>query len=193
MHKTLSICITPNCNTHLGPLHTQDWEPMTITLQALSLVEKAELVQVRFTLHSRDQHSMWMQDGCKAYMDSYMDSYMASNGSCSMVSWIIFNNHLLEVGLTQIQETMALRTLTTVGLFYFHHVYKFIEIAFGWGPSHVWLHTTLEDPWPTLHDFEGVLGWPLDTFLWALTISCSWLSARVWSGPHWDNQCSRHC
>ena len=30
-----------------------------------------------------------------------------------------FKNHLLEVGLTQNQEIMALRTLTTVGLFYF--------------------------------------------------------------------------
>ena len=27
-----------------------------------------------------------MQDGCKVYMDSYM----ASNGSCFMVTWIIF-------------------------------------------------------------------------------------------------------
>ena len=32
---------------------------------------------------------------------SYMDSYMASNGSCFMVTWTIFKNHLLEVGLTQ--------------------------------------------------------------------------------------------
>jgi hypothetical protein len=56
-----------------------------------------------------------MRDGCKVYMDFYM----ASNGSCFMVMWIISNNHLLEVGLTQNQETMALRTLTTVGLFYF--------------------------------------------------------------------------
>ena len=36
-----------------------------------------------------------------------------------MVTWTIFKNHLLEVGLTQNQETMALRTLTTVDLFYF--------------------------------------------------------------------------
>jgi hypothetical protein len=34
-----------------------------------------------------------MQDGCKVCMDSYM----ASNGSCFMVTWIIFKNHLLEV------------------------------------------------------------------------------------------------
>jgi hypothetical protein len=38
-----------------------------------------------------------MQDRCKVYMDSYM----ASNGSSFMVTWIIFLNHLLEVGLTQ--------------------------------------------------------------------------------------------
>jgi hypothetical protein len=48
-----------------------------------------------------------------------MDSYMASNGSCFMVTWIIFKNHLLEVGLTQNRETMILWTLTTVDLFYF--------------------------------------------------------------------------
>ena len=31
----------------------------------------------------------------------------------------IFKNHLLELGLTQIRETMTLRMLTIVGLFYF--------------------------------------------------------------------------
>jgi hypothetical protein len=55
-----------------------------------------------------------MQDGCKLYMDSYM----ASNGPYFTVTWTIFKNHLLEVGLTQNQETMALRALTTVDLFY---------------------------------------------------------------------------
>ena len=54
-----------------------------------------------------------MQDGCKVYVDSYM----ALSGSCFVVTWTIFKNHLLEVGLTQNQVTMALRTLTTVGLF----------------------------------------------------------------------------
>jgi hypothetical protein len=48
----------------------------------------------------------------------YMDSYTASNGSCVMVTRTVFKNHLLEVGLTHNWETMALRTLTTVGLFY---------------------------------------------------------------------------
>jgi hypothetical protein len=56
-----------------------------------------------------------MQDGCKVFMDSYI----ASNGSCFMVTWTIFQKHLSEVGLTQNWETMALRTLTIVDLFYF--------------------------------------------------------------------------
>jgi hypothetical protein len=78
-------------------------------------VEKAAPVQVHFTLRLRDQRSKWTQDGCKIYMNSYMKL----NESCFMVTWIIFKNHLLEVGLTQTQETMALRTLTTIGLFNF--------------------------------------------------------------------------
>jgi hypothetical protein len=59
---------------------------------------------------------MWMQGGCEVYMASLK----ASNGSCCMVTWIVFIIHLLEVGLTQNhKETVALRMLTTVGLFYF--------------------------------------------------------------------------
>ena len=88
---------------------------MTITLQALSLVEKAEPVQVRFTLRLRDQQSMWMQDGCKVYMKSYK----ALNGSCFMVTWTNFKNHLFKAGLTQNWETMALQMLTTIDLLCF--------------------------------------------------------------------------
>ena len=36
-----------------------------------------------------------------------------------MVTWTVFKIHLLEVGLTQDWEPMALRTLTNVDLFYF--------------------------------------------------------------------------
>ena len=50
-----AICMTL---AELGPLHTQDWEPVTITFQALSLVEKAEPVQVHFTLCLRDRRSI---------------------------------------------------------------------------------------------------------------------------------------
>ena len=44
-----------------------------------------------------------MHDGCKVYMDSYM----ASNGSCFMVTWTTFEDHLLEVGLTLQRMNMA--------------------------------------------------------------------------------------
>ena len=51
-------------------------------------------------------------DGCKVYMGSYM----ASNASRFMITWTIFKNHFLDIGLTQNHwETMALQTLTTVG------------------------------------------------------------------------------
>ena len=79
------------CWVMLGPLQTEDWEPVTITLQPLSLVVKLEPVQVRLTLRSRDQRNMWMQDGCKVCMDSYM----ASNGSYFMGTWTILQDHLL--------------------------------------------------------------------------------------------------
>jgi hypothetical protein len=88
---------------------------VTITLQALSMVGKAEPVQVCFTLRLRDQRSMGMQDGCKVYMNSYM----ASNGPRVMVTWTVFKNHLLEVDLTQNRETMALQMFIVVGLFHF--------------------------------------------------------------------------
>ena len=54
-----------------------------------------------------------------------------------MVTRIVFKNHMLEVGLTQNRrETMTLRTLTTVGLFYCitcedPHEQKLIETTFG--------------------------------------------------------------
>ena len=103
---------------------------------------------------------------------------MASIGLFLIATWTIFKNHLLEVGLTQNQETMTLWTLTTVDLFYFMmfenlHEYKFIEIAFGWEPVtyDFTLHLRVRD---TLHDFGGVLGRPLDTFFWALGSCVKW-------------------
>jgi hypothetical protein len=56
---------------------------------------------------------------CKGGCEVYMDSYMALNGICFMVTWIIFKNCLLKVGLTQNRETMALQMLTIVGFFFF--------------------------------------------------------------------------
>ena len=60
-----------------------------------------------------------------------------------MVTWTNFKNHLLEAGLTQNQETMALRTLPAVDLLYFimcedpPHEQKFIELVVGGGPGRI--------------------------------------------------------
>ena len=103
--------------------------------------------------------------GCKVYMDSYV----ASNGSCFMVIWTIFKNHMLEVGLAQNQEIMALRTFTTVGLVYFNMCEDHEWIECHW--NSIWWrvqsYMTSHCTWgsmTTLHDFGGVLGRPLDTF-----------------------------
>ena len=56
-----------------------------------------------------------MQDGCEVYMDSDM----ASNGSCSVVTAMdYFQEPPLGGGLIQNRETMTIRMLTTVDLFY---------------------------------------------------------------------------
>ena len=73
-----------------------------------------------------------MQDGCKAYTDLYM----TSSGLHLMVIRIISKNHLLEVGVTQNQETVTLQTLMTVDLSYSimdedPHEQKLIETPFG--------------------------------------------------------------
>ena len=128
---------------------------------------------------------------CECKMDGtvYMDFYMASNGSCFMVIWTVSRNHLMEVGLTQNRETMALQTLTTVDLFYFiicedMYEYKSIEIEFGWGPGFIWLHTSLEVPWSHYMILEVSWDKGLWTlFFWVVTISWSRLLARGWSGP----------
>ena len=70
----------------------------------------------------------------------------------------------------------------------FYHVWGPAWIEIHW--NSIWLrarsHMTSHYTWgsmTTLHDFGGVLGRPLDTFFWALTIPWSRLLARVWSGP----------
>ena len=91
---------------------------MTIALQACSLVEKAESGPSSL-LHTMLEGPTEYICECKRDVKVYMDFYMASNRSCFMVTWIIFKNHLLKVGLAHNWETMALRMLTTVDLFYF--------------------------------------------------------------------------
>ena len=157
--------------------------PWPLQIQALPLVEKAEPVQVWFTLYLRDQWSMWMWYGCKGDVDSYM----ASNGSCFMVTWIVFNNRLLEVGLTQ--QSGDRGTLNA-------HNRWFVVCYHVWGPA--WIDVHWNSIWSraqshmasrytwgsvtTLHDIGGVLGQPSDTFFWALAFSWSRLLVRVWNG-----------
>ena len=70
----------------------------------------------------------------------------------------------------------------------FYHVWTHVWTIIHW--NSIWLrarsHRTSHYTWrsvTTLHDFGSVIGWPLDTVFWALTISWSRLLARVWSGP----------
>ena len=70
----------------------------------------------------------------------------------------------------------------------FYHATKTTWIEIHW--NSIWLrtrsHMTSHYTWgstTTLHAFGGVLGRPLGTFFWALTISWSRLLARMWSGP----------
>jgi hypothetical protein len=78
------------------------------------------------------------------------------------------------------------------------HNHWFIIFYHVWGPA--WIEIHWNSIWlrarsrmtsaytcgsmTTLHDFGGVLGWPLDTFFWALTIPWSRLLACVRSGPY---------
>jgi hypothetical protein len=211
----VSLCTT------LGPLHTRDWEPVTISLQAFSVVEKVEgessldtmtLCHVgsgslsrrtntlftpapsqkggmcsyhhyhgkggdgpssSFVLRLRDQRSMWMQDGCKVYMDSYV----ASNGSYFVVTWIIFKNHLLEVGLTQNRENHGTPNAHNCWFIMNHSIWlrdrSYMTSHYTW---RICDHTRWF--WRCVGK-----GRPSNTFFWALTISWSQLLARVRSGP----------
>jgi hypothetical protein len=135
-----------------------NWGPLHTRLRARDHSTSSTLIwwkrrsQSKFALH----YAWWTNRVCECKMDVksiWIDSYMTSNGPCFMVTWIIFKNHLLEVGQTQNWETMAFGTHTTVDLFYFYHVWgpAWIEIHLNsiWLRARsIWLHTTLEGPWP---------------------------------------------
>ena len=96
---------------------------------------------------------MWMQDDCRVYMDSYT----ASNGSCFMVTWTMSYSQKPPLGGRPNTKPFGDHGTSSahkpIGLFYFimcedPHEEEFIEIAFSWGPGHIWLHTTLGGPWP---------------------------------------------
>ena len=88
-------------------------------------------------------------DGCTVYVDSHM----ALIGSCFMVTWIILKKSPLGDRPNTELRDHGTPNAHNRWFILFHHVWgpawikNFIEIAFGWGPGHIWLHTTLEDPW----------------------------------------------
>ena len=155
--------------------HASETEgPWQLHFRALSIMEKTEPLQIRFTLRLRDQWSEWIQDECKVYMDSSM----ASNGSCFMVTWIIFKNHLLEVGLTQNRKTIPLWNLTTVDLLYF----IMCEDP-AWIENHrnnIWLRA-----WPHMssHYTEGP--WPRCMILEIVLERCEPKMAHTWVVKPW--------
>ena len=80
---------------------------------------------------------------------------------------------------------MALRMLT-INLFYFIicedlHEHKFVKLTLGWGPSHIWFHTTLEDPWPHYMILEVCWDglWTLSFGLSQFHDHGSWLACEV--------------
>ena len=164
----------------LGPLHTWDWEPMTITLQPLSLVEKEELIQICFTLCSRDQRTLWMQGGCNVHMDSYM---ALLHGYLDY-----FQNPPLGGRPNTKSGDHGTPNTHNRCFILFYHVRGPTWIDIRWNNiwlrarSHMTSHYTRGSV-TALHDFGGEFGRPLNTFFWALTISRSQLLARVWSGP----------
>ena len=114
-----------------------------------------------------------MLEGTIGVSDSKMDVKSTWNPSsmASNVSWslgLFFRSRLLEVGLTQNWETMALRNLTTVDLLYFVMCEDPTCRESHWNNSwlRTWSHLTSHYTWQpmiTLCDFGSVLGWPLDT------------------------------
>ena len=165
----------------LGENNERDWKSVTMTLQALSLVEKMEPFQVRLTLRSRDQRSMWMQDGLHGFLHG--------------IEWNMVHGHLdyfqkLPCGGRPNTKLGDHGTLNAHNRWFilFYHVWGPAWINIHWNST--WLRTRslmtshyTRGSVTTLHDSGGGLGWPLDTFFWALTISWSRLLARVWSGP----------
>ena len=80
---TFSVSGTTHAVYNHGHFAHETEGPWPLHFQALSLVEKAEPLQVRFTLRLTYRWSKWVQDGCDVYMESHQ---MASNGSRFMIN-----------------------------------------------------------------------------------------------------------
>ena len=122
-------------------------KPMTIALQALSLVGKAEPVQVHFTLRLRNQRrSMWMQDGWMWSLHGFLHG----------IEWIMFHGHLdcfqkSPLGGKSNTKLGDHGTLNAHNCWFilFYHVWGSAWIGIHWNSiwlraRHIWLHTTLK-------------------------------------------------
>ena len=153
---------------------SRDWEPMTLTLHALSLVE------IKGGAGTSLLHTTL--EGPTEYVNGKMDAKF---------TWIPTWHHMDHVAwhLDYFQKSpFGDRPKTKPGdhgilnahnhwFILFYHVWGLAWIAIHW--DSIWLRD--RSHMASLHDFRGVLGWPLDNFFWALTILCSRLLARAWS------------
>ena len=167
----------------LGPLHTRDWEPVTIALLALSLVEKGDV----------NAHYAWGINGvCQCKMD-VKSTWISIWHRMDHVSWslgLFSNNHLLEVGLTQTGRPCHSECLLWLIYSIFimcedSHENKFVEIVFDWGLTYIWLHSTLEGLWPHYSTcFWRCLQTAFGNFLLSSHKSMvATLGSCMWSGP----------
>ena len=225
-----------------GPssLHTQDWEPVTSPLQALSLVETVEPAEFRSTHETESpwpvhfKHSRWwkwqsrskftphtrlrardrptsstlvggkggaapisLHTALEGPMECVTARWMWSlQGFIHGIKWIMFHGHSDWFQIPPLGSKFNTKvgdpgTPNTHNCWFilFYHVWRPTWIKF-YGTS-IWLrvrsHMISHSTWRSvtiLHDSGGILGWPSDTFFWALPIPWSRLLARVWSGPN---------
>jgi hypothetical protein len=125
-----------------------------------------------------NRRSMWMQDGCHG------------------INWIMLHDHLdyfqkLCLGGRPNTKPLGVHVTPnapTCWFIFFYQVWgsAWIEIHLNSIWLRAWSHMTshyTRGSVTTLQDFGGVLGRPLTSFFWALTISWSRLLAHVWSVP----------
>jgi hypothetical protein len=156
-----------------GPpsLHTWDREPVVITLSSTLIGGDGGDGQSKFASSHcalRDRRSVWMRDGCESL-----------RGFLHGIKWTVLHGH---VDYFFKQPSLRGRPNTRTNKPW-HSEQSQPLVYHAWGPTCLNRNSLdqhlVESPithytWgsvTTLHDFGGVLGWPLDTsFFWALTI-----------------------
>ena len=150
------------------PLHTRDWEPVTNTIQALSLVETWKGGASPSSLHTTPERPT-------EYVNAWW--MWSLHRLLHGIKWIMFHGHfdyfqIPPLGGRPNRKSWNHGTLNAHNRWFtlLHHV---------WGPA--WIETHWNSTWlrarshmtshytggsvTTLHDFGGVLGrWPLDTY-----------------------------